>query len=147
MRSKEGMADISCHFEEFVNFSLVATATWLIAAGAVLPFIYHCKDLRQWCNKIEHIVQSSPLYTYHFWDEECAFYLDRPTIKRLHKDELEKLMFKHHSPIFVLARPKDVKRLEKAGIKIPWMLPPDPGAGRQIYLFSNVHYPQTLPDK
>ncbi len=115
-------------------------AAWIFSAGTVLAFIEgHCKDMRPWCKKIERIIDNAPLYSYHFWDEECAFYLDRPGIPRIGPAELARLLSSSNKKIFIMLRKKDMKKLEDRGTAIPWVMKPDSSMWRPIYLISNRH--------
>ena len=125
------------------------TATWIFAAGTVLAFIDNCKDMRPWCEKIDRIIDNAPLYSYHFYDEECAFYLDRPTIPKTGNEALGKLLTSKDKRIFVMLRQKDMKKLEEKGVVIPWILKPDSSCWRPLYLISNLaKYPSaSLPSQ
>ena len=133
-RSKYSSSDA---WSKFMRLACTITATWMIAAGAVLPFIYYCKDMRAWCENIDHIMGSSPVYTYHFWDEECAFYLDRPQIAQVPLNTLKELLTRNDRRVFILVREKNLRQIDQAGIKIPWMLKPEEKAWRRLYLLSN----------
>lgn len=116
----------------------VVSAAWIVSASTVLEFIDHCKDMQPWCSRIEQAIDGHPLYSYHFFDEECAFYLGRPTIVSINRIRLEKLLRQKDEKIFVLLREKDMKKLEKTGISIPWVLVPEDYCWRPLYLLSNV---------
>ncbi len=119
------------------QLATMIAAVWIISAGIALPFIYYGKDLRPWCSQISGMIGKAPIYSLHFWDEECAFYLDRPMIKRVNVQEFKKLMGQKDRRIFVLLREKELKKLEKSGSKIPWLVSTGADRWRSLYLVSN----------
>lgn len=114
------------------------TAAWLFSAGIALPFIDYCKEMRPYCAKIACVVKKSPLYSYHFWDEECAFYLNRKSIPRIGKGRLLELLHQRQDKIFIMIRDRELEQMKHDNIAIPWILSPDAACWRQIYVISNM---------
>ncbi len=125
-------------FREIAVLTGISASTWLVTAGAVLPFIDNCKDMRPYCKNISEKTAGSPLYSYHFWDEECAFYLDRDSIPRINEQRLSSLLNRRDKRVFILVREKEMRKLRGKAVKIPWVSEPGPQVWRKIYLISNM---------
>ncbi len=120
-----------------------ACCAWIMAGLVVLPFIEHCKDMKNFCTEAASITGGKPLYAFVYWDEECAFYLGRESIPKIKKDKLLELLRQKNSQVFILAREKEMERLKKNGIEIPgkeieWIMQTPPYKWRKLFLFSNI---------
>ncbi len=116
----------------------VITAVWIFAAGTVLAFIYHCKTMEPWAQKVATTIGEAPLYSYHFWDEECAYYIGRRAIPKIGPEKLKELLYQKDQKIFIMLRDKEMKKLEKKGFHIPWVMKSGPSCWRKLYIISNM---------
>ncbi len=119
------------------------TASWIFAAGTALAFIDHCKSMEPWCRKVVTAVGPAPLYSYHFWDEECAYYIDRPAIPRIGAEKLKELLHMKEKRIYIMIREKEMKKFKKKGVSFPWVMKSDRSCWRTLYIISNM--PDSTP--
>ncbi len=119
------------------------TASWIFAAGTALAFIDHCKSMEPWCKKIVTIVGPAPLYSYHFWDEECAYYINRQAIPRIGQVKLKKLLSQKEEKVFIMVREKEMKKLKEENFHLPWLMKSGRSCWRKLYIISNM--PDSVP--
>ena len=117
------------------SFALHVSVIFLVSGLVILPEIYRQKDARRFCKNVSQIVADSPLYYFGFWDEECSFYLKR-RINRIFPRELTKRI-KGKERIFLIVRPKDLKKLQDSNLSFPFEYKKDSPLLRPLILLSN----------
>ena len=133
--------EIACRETAFLAGA--ACCTWIMAGLVVLPFIEHRKDMRSFCTRAAEITDGKPVYAFVYWDEECAFYLDRESIPKIKTGKLLELLQQKEKQVYILAREKEMKKLKKKGMEIPgreieWIMETPPYMWRKLYIFSNM---------
>ncbi len=116
-------------------FALHLSILFLTAGLFIIPEIYKQKDARKFCKNIREIVADSPLFYFGFWDEECTFYLGR-RINRIFPSDLKKAS-ESGKRIFIIVREKDLKKLDKIHLHLPFAYKKDAPLLRPLILLSN----------
>ncbi len=102
----------------------------------VLPNLYAGKDARPFCRYVKSVVGRAPLYYPGFWDEECAFYLNR-VIPRLSLKRAALLIKNGDKRFFFILDRKRYKYLKEMGVSFPFISKQGSPILRPLFLVSN----------
>ena len=123
-------------YQQLVSFFMVATGSCFLVMGVfTLPAIYKGKDVRPFCNKVNSIVNSTPLYYAGFWDEECTFYLNR-VINKLDINKVEHIMSNSSQKVFFIVDKKRLRLMKKKEIRFYIILKDSSLVLRPLFLVS-----------
>ena len=101
------------------RFSAGLLILYITGFGLINPAVERAKDARPFCSAVKPITDKYPVSFYDFWDEECAFYLNRH-IHEMGKKEFQHAMSEDAAPRFFIVRRKDFDTLVKEGTIFPF---------------------------